>query len=62
VAAKSGALMGVVRNEIGVVTRPDGPACAVAVFTRTEHPGTDPRAVDAAIGAAAARAVAELDG
>jgi hypothetical protein len=32
------------------------------VFTRTEHPGTDPRAVDAAIGAAAARTVAELDG
>jgi beta-lactamase class A len=62
VAAKSGALMGVVRNEIGVVTRPDAQACAVAVFTRTERLGTDPRAVDAAIGAVAARAVAELTG
>ena len=62
VAAKSGALMGVVRNEVGVVTVPGKPPCAVAVFTRTEAPGSDPRAVDAAIGAAAARAVAELSG
>ncbi len=62
VAAKSGALMGVVRNEVGVVTVPGGPPCAVAVFTRTETPGSDPRAVDAAIGAAAALAVGELSG
>ncbi|MGN6576651.1 MAG: serine hydrolase [Nocardioides sp.] len=62
VAAKSGALMGVVRNEVGMVTRPGEPPCAVAVFTRTERPGTDPRLVDAAIGRVAARAVAELTG
>jgi len=62
VAAKSGALMGVVRNEVGVVTLPGGVGSAVAVFTRTERTGADPRAVDAAIGLAAARAVAELSG
>jgi beta-lactamase class A len=62
VAAKSGALMGIVRNEIGVVTRPGEPPCAVAVFTRTERPGADPRAVDAAIGLVAARAIDELTG
>jgi beta-lactamase class A len=60
VAAKSGGLMGVVRNEIGVVTLPDGAAYAVAAFTRTEEPGADERAVDAAIGDAAAWAVADL--
>lgn len=60
VAAKSGALMGVVRNEVGVVTLPDCAAYAVAVFTRTDEPGADERAVDAAIGEAAAQAVAEL--
>jgi len=51
VAAKSGGLLGVVRNEAGVVTFPDGAAYAVAVFTRTQ-PGTttDPRLHDAAIG------------
>lgn len=34
VAAKSGGLMGIVRNEVGVVTDPDGVAYAVAIFTR----------------------------
>ncbi|MGC4111920.1 MAG: serine hydrolase [Nocardioides sp.] len=58
VAAKSGGLMGVVRNEVGVVRLPDGAAYAVAVFTRTD-PGTraDPRSIDAAIGTVSARAV-----
>ena len=60
VAAKSGALMGVVRNEVGVVTLPDGKQYAVAAFTRTDDAGADERAVDAAIGEAAAQAVAEL--
>ena len=60
VAAKSGALMGVVRNEVGVVTLPDGEQYAVAAFTRTDEPGADERAVNAAIGEAASRAVAEL--
>src|SRR6478735_8127442 len=33
VAAKSGGLLGIVRNEVGVVTQPDGAAYAIAVFT-----------------------------
>ncbi len=51
VAAKSGALMGIVRNEAGVVTYPDGRQYAVAVFTR-RPPGatTDPALIDACIG------------
>ncbi len=51
VAVKSGGLMGIVRNEAGVVTYPDGERYAVAVFTRLP-PGTptDPRLIDAAIG------------
>jgi len=59
VAAKSGSLMGIVRNEIGVVTYPDGHRYAAAVFTRS-RPGADDGAISAAIGAAAARAVAVL--
>jgi beta-lactamase class A len=62
VAAKSGALMGVVRNEVGVVAPPGEPPYAVAVFTRTDGPGVDERAVNAAIGEAAASAVARLRG
>ncbi|MEJ3746913.1 serine hydrolase [Actinomycetes bacterium KLBMP 9797] len=43
VAAKSGALMGLVRNEAGVVTYPDQRQYAVAVFTRsTPDTVTDP--------------------
>jgi fatty-acyl-CoA synthase len=37
VAAKSGGLMGIIRNEAGVVTFPDGAAYAVAVFTRKRY-------------------------
>jgi beta-lactamase class A len=59
VAAKSGGLVGVVRNEVGVITYPDGRRYAAAVFTRT-RPGASEAAVNAAIGAAAARAVAVL--
>lgn len=59
VAAKSGGLLGILRNEIGVITFPDGARYAAAVFTRTA-PGTDDRAVNAAIGTATARAVATL--
>jgi beta-lactamase class A len=63
VAVKSGGLMGVVRNEIGVVRDPEGTSYAVAAFTRTD-PATraDHRKVDAAIGAAAAHAVGLLQG
>lgn len=61
VAAKSGGLAGVVRNEIGVVSLPDGARYAAAVFTRAA-PGGDEAAINAAIGGAAATAVAALRG
>jgi len=63
VAAKSGGLMGIVRNEVAVVRLADGSSYAVAAFTRSD-PGrrADPRPIDAAIGAAAAHAVAVLHG
>ncbi|MER6332715.1 serine hydrolase [Streptomyces sp. NPDC001034] len=59
VAAKSGGLVGVVRNEVGVVSCPDGRRYAAAVFTRS-RPGADDAAVNAAIGTATARAIASL--
>jgi beta-lactamase class A len=61
VAAKSGGLMGLVRNEAGVVTYPDGQAYAVAVFTR-RPPGRSvaPAAGDAVIGRAARALVDQL--
>ncbi|MEV8452705.1 serine hydrolase [Streptomyces sp. NPDC052095] len=59
VAAKSGSLVGVVRNEIGVISYPDGCQYAAAVFTRS-RPGSNDSAISAAIGTAAARAVAAL--
>jgi beta-lactamase class A len=63
VAAKSGGLMGVVRNEIGVVQVPAGRTYAVAAFTRCD-PSTraDARMIDAAIGRASAYAVGILQG
>jgi beta-lactamase class A len=60
VAAKSGGLMGVVRNEIGVVTFPDGSAYPVAVFTRSDPAHTQEQLVNAAIGAAASQAIGRL--
>jgi beta-lactamase class A len=61
VAAKSGGLMGVVRNEVGVVTDPDGAAYAVAVFTRRPFTSTVPPAqIDAAIGSVARELVQQL--
>ncbi|KAB8195256.1 hypothetical protein FH608_012870 [Nonomuraea phyllanthi] len=62
VAAKSGSLFGVVRNEIGVVRLPDGRRYAAAVFTRAERPYVNEHAINAAIGAAAAAAVQALRG
>ena len=61
VAAKSGGLLGIVRNEAGVVTFPGGDQCAIAIFTRT-HPGTspDPARIDTAIGQIARQLVDEL--
>jgi beta-lactamase class A len=61
VAAKSGGLMGIVRNEVGVVTDPDGMAYAVAIFTRRPITSTvDPGQIDAAIGALAKNLVQQL--
>jgi len=59
VTAKSGSLLGVVRNEIGVISYPDGRRYAAAVFTRSP-PGSDEVSINAAIGIATARAVAAL--
>lgn len=61
VAAKSGGLMGIVHNEVGVVAFPDGAAYAVGVFTRTDPSRrADARFVDAAIGTVAAAALDRL--
>jgi beta-lactamase class A len=61
VAAKSGALLGVARNEAGVVTFPDGAAYAVAVFTRARATVTsDPDSRDAGIGPVARILVDQL--
>ncbi len=60
IAAKSGSLMGVARNEAGIVTDPDGRSWAVAVFTRVERPYERSAQIDAAIGEVAAMAVTSL--
>jgi beta-lactamase class A len=61
VAAKSGGLLGVVRNEAGVVTFPDGAAFAVAVFSRrTRDARPAPALVDAAIGQVARTLIDQL--
>jgi len=59
VAAKSGSLLGVVRNEIGVVSFPDGRQYAAAVLTRSQ-PGSDDAAINRAIGTATVQAVNSL--
>jgi beta-lactamase class A len=60
VAAKSGTLLGVIRNEAGVITMPDGRRYAAAVFTRADQPYEGEHEINDAIGAAAARAVRAL--
>jgi beta-lactamase class A len=63
VAAKSGALLGVVRNEVGVVTSAGAATVAVAVFTRRPHASAAaPAEIDAAIGRVARRLVDEIRG
>jgi len=61
VAAKSGGLMGLVRNEAGVITFPDRQQYAVAVFTRsTPDTATDPARIDAGIGRIARTLIDDL--
>lgn len=63
VAAKSGGLMGLVRNEAGVVTLPTGERYAIAVFTRNApDPDLDPGRVDQGIGRIARALVSEIRG
>jgi beta-lactamase class A len=59
-AAKSGGLFGRVRNEIGVITWPDGERYAVAIFTRARRPFVGTAAINAQIGEAARLAIAAL--
>jgi beta-lactamase class A len=60
VAAKSGSLLGIIRNEVGVITMPGGHRYAAAVFTRADRPYDHEHEINAAIGTAAARAVEYL--
>lgn len=60
VAAKSGGLFGVVRNEVGVVCFPDGRRYAAAVFTRAHRPHAGDNEINTVIGTVAAAAVAAL--
>jgi beta-lactamase class A len=61
IAAKSGGLLGVVRNEAGVVTTSDGRSFAVAIFTRLPmNNRPTPRSVDECIGRTARLLVDEL--
>jgi beta-lactamase class A len=61
VAAKSGSLTGVVRNEAGVITFPDGRGYAAAVTCQAHRPWRDDAAINAVIAAAAAAAVTACD-
>lgn len=60
VQAKSGSLMGRIRNEIGVVTYPDGQRYAVAVFTLSHRGASRQPAIDSAIGTVAALAIEQI--
>ncbi|SRR6266567_5678449 len=60
VAAKCGSLLGVIRNEVGVITMPGGRRYAAAVFTRADRPYDNEHEINAALGTAAARAVGYL--
>jgi beta-lactamase class A len=61
VAAKSGGLLGVARNEAAVVTFPDGAALAVAVFTRSQPSlRLEPAVIDTTIGAIARDLIGRL--
>jgi beta-lactamase class A len=59
-AAKSGALFRRVRNEIALITDPDGEAYAVAVLTRTDQAHGSPAVIDAAMSLAVTEALDDL--
>jgi beta-lactamase class A len=59
VAAKTGGLFGLIRNEVGVISFPDGSKYAAAAFTRSPF-GSDDPAINRSIGTAAALAVSAL--
>jgi beta-lactamase class A len=60
VLAKSGSLVGVVRNEVGVIEYPGGRGYAAAVFCRARQPWQHDATINTVIGDAAAAAVAAL--
>jgi beta-lactamase class A len=60
VAAKAGSLIGVIRNEVAVVSYPDEGRYTVAVFTQANRPFERDHEINEAIGVAAAEAVREL--
>jgi beta-lactamase class A len=60
VSAKSGGLVGVIRNEVGIVQYPDGSGYAAAVFTQSAESPQGGAAIDRVIGAAAAAAIGTL--
>lgn len=59
-AAKSGALFRRVRNEIALITDPDGEAYSVAVLTRARQANASPVAINAAMAIAVTESLREL--
>jgi beta-lactamase class A len=60
VAAKSGSLGGVIRNEVGVIELPNGCRYAAAVFTRALDPWSNENEINTAIGLSVARVIEQL--
>lgn len=60
IAAKTGSLLGRIRNEVGVITHADGRAFAVSVFTRARRPFEHVAQIEAEMAAAAAAAIEAL--
>ncbi|HEV2373024.1 MAG TPA: serine hydrolase [Streptosporangiaceae bacterium] len=60
IAAKTGSLAGIIRNEAGVIEYPDGRRYVAAVFTRAHQPGVNEHQINHAIGASAALAIQSL--
>jgi beta-lactamase class A len=60
IAAKTGSLLGRIRNEVGVITHADGRALAVSVFTRAHRAFESVSRIEAEMAAAAASAIDAL--